>query len=429
MPLSRRVLLVLALLIAGSVPALAQPGIRETVEELVTPYAELAMFDGVILLARGDTVVHHAAYGRSSVELDAPLVRSSRFRIASISKAFTAIAIGTLVDQGLLTLDTTLDAFAPSVPEANRITIGQLVTHRSGIVHINALAAYDQIMKSHIELDSLVRWIADQPLDFEPGTSSNYSNGGYALLAHVIERAAGQPYGDYLETSILRPLGLMDTEHEQLDQIVDRLARGYQPGTRAGVHAPATYVAPDIKIGGGSIVSSAPDLLRFVRSLDRDDVVSSALADSLLGTSPVRYLSGRAPGYNAVVMRNRPQDLTAIVLSNSYAVTANSLAPALLGLLSGTPAPANALTPSASTIDWSGSYDWPSSYDNDFEIRRAGEGWLYDEGPHGDQTAAVPLADGTLLLPLYDTRCARPEGGDLICTAPWTSQSLVLSRR
>lgn len=426
MPISRCLLFVLAILFAG--PTLAQPDLGEAVEELVTPYVDLAMFDGVVLLARGDTVVHHAAYGHSSLELDVPLAPGSRFRIASISKAFTAVAIGTLVEQGRLTLDTTLEAFAPSIPSAHQITISQLVNHRSGIVHINDLEAYDTVMKGAISVDSLVDWIAQQPLDFEPGTSSTYSNGGYALLAHVIEQVSGQPYGAYLEAHVLRPLGLANTEHERLDQIIDRLAKGYQPGLQVGAHAPSTYVAPDIKIGGGSLVSSAPDLLRFVRSLDRDGVVSRALSDSLLGTSPIRYLSGRAPGYNAVVMRNHQQDLTAVVLSNNYSVTANSLAPPLLGLLSGADADAAALTPSRSSADWSGGYEWSPQYDNDFELYESSEGWVYDEGPDGDRTAAVPLENGSLLLPLYDTRCTVSESGDLMCTAPWSSQPLVLNR-
>lgn len=424
----RRLSLV-ALAALAAAPALAQPRLGEA-DALVQPYSDLAMFDGVVLLARGGTVVHHAAYGLAVVEWGVPLTPGARFRVASVSKPFTAVAIGTLYERGLLTPETTLDAFAPSIPEADRITIRHLVEHRAGVPHLNDLDGYDVVMKGAVSLDSLVAWLAAQPLDFAPGTAYTYSNGGYALLAHVIEAVSGQTYGDYLAEHVLAPLGLADTEHETLGAPVRRLARGYLPGLRLGERAPAEHVAPDVKVGGGSLVSSAPDLLRFVRSLDGDGVVLRATADSLLGAGPVRYLSGRAPGYNAVVMRDRGADLTVVVLSNSYAVTANSLAPALLAVLRGDAAEPSALEPASGATDWAGAYAWPAPFTSDFEVRRHGDGWVYDEGTDGDATAAVPLADGSLLLPLYDARCTRPEAdGDLVCTAPWTGQTLVLARR
>lgn len=423
-----RTLLLATLAVLAARPATGQPRLGDA-DALVGPYHDLAMFDGVVLLARGDTVVHHAAYGPAIVGWDVPLTPDARFRVASVSKAFTAVAIGTLYERGLLTPETTLDAFAPSIPEADRITIRHLVGHRSGVAHLNDLDGYDVVMRGAVSLDSLVAWLSNQPLDFEPGTDYTYSNGGYALLALVIEAVSGQTYGDYLAEHVAGPLGLTATEHETLGAPVRRLARGYLPGLRPGERARAEYVAPDVKVGGGSLVSSAPDLLRFVRSLDGDGVVARATADSLLGASPVRYLSGRAPGYNAVVMRDREADLTAVVLSNSYAVTANSLAPALLAALRGG-ALAAALEPASGTTDWAGAYAWPPPFENDFEVRRLGGGWVYDEGADGDATAAVPLADDALLLPLYDARCTRPEaGGDLVCTAPWTGQALTLARR
>lgn len=409
----------------------AQPAeMEQVVESLVAPYQRFAMFDGVILLAQGDTVVHHASYGEAVAEWGVKLSPDARFRIASISKTFTALAIGMLIQQDRISLDTTLQAILPEIPYADRITVRQLAMHRSGIVHLNDLEGYDQVMRGAITVDSLLSWIARQPLDFDPGTDYKYSNGGYVLLACVIERISGMTYGAYLERHVFELLGLSNTDHEALGRIHSRLARGYQPGLDPGGRAVATYVAPDIKIGGGSLISSAPDLLRFVRALEIDARLPRELLDTLLGDAPVRYLSGRAPGYNAVVMRNRVQDLTVIVLSNSYAVTANSLAPSLMSLLSGDelpPPPHFALGPSV--VDWKGAFRWPPNFDNDFRLYRKGSDWIYDEGPDSDATIALSLDDGTLLLPLYDVRCSLEESsGDLICTAPWSSQPLRLTR-
>lgn len=410
-------------------PTVASAQVSEAVDALVAPYAELAMFDGVILLARGDTVVHHGAYGLASVEHGVPLAPDARFRVASIAKPVTAAAVSVFIERDSLSLDTTLDAFAPAIPEAERITVRHLLAHRSGVPHLNDLDGYDVVMRGPVGLDSLISWLAAQPLDFEPGTSSTYSNGGYALLAHVLEQVGGKPYGEVIRETVLRPLGMDASAHEELGVLYPGLARGYQPGRTVGERAPAEFVAPDIKIGGGSLVASAPDLLRFARAMDTDDLIPAALADTLLGAGPVRYLSGRAPGYNAVVMRNRPADLTVVVLSNSYAVTANSLAPALLDLLAGGEATLPDMTPSTSAIDWSGAYAWSPPFENTFTLSRGADGWVYAENA-GDPTAAVPLADGTLLLPMYDARCTLAEaGGDLTCSAPWTGNALVLTRR
>ncbi|MDX1420555.1 MAG: serine hydrolase domain-containing protein [Rubricoccaceae bacterium] len=429
-------LLVLAVLLVASAAAQPADTLGARADALVAPYVALGMFDGVVLLARGDTVLVNAGYGMASHEHAVPNTPDTRFRIASVSKPFTALAIGTLYGGGRLTPETTLDRFAPAVPQADEITIAHLLAHRSGVVHINDLDWYDDAMQGDLPLDTLVARIAAEPLDFDPGTDYLYSNGGYALLAHVIERVSGMAYGDHLDRHVLGPLGLADTAHERFGALVPRLARGYQPGPAPGSRVPATTVAPAIKIGGGSLTSTAADLHRFADALFEDNVVPAAVYDALFGAGPVLYFSGRAPGYNAVVMHNRTADATVVVLSNSYAVTANSLAPALMGLLLGTapslPRYAVDGAPGADRLARAaGRYRWPAPFETRFELRPTSTGWVYDEveQAEGRPSAALPLADGGLLLTMYDTRCTlTAEAAVLDCTAPWTGTPLRIAR-
>lgn len=405
--------------------------LQAQVDALVQPYVEAGMFDGVVMLARDGETVWSGAYGMASYEHRVPNTPETRFRVASLSKPLTALAIGVLVERGDLSLDDTLDEWAPQIPRADSIPIRLLLDHTSGVVHINDLPWYEEAMRTYVPLDSLVALIAAKPLLFEPGASRTYSNGGYALLAHIIEEVSGTSYEEALSHLVLAPLGLTNTVAEPFARLVDGLARGYQPGPGEARRIPSAYVAPSVKVGGGSVVSNAADMLRLGEAIGTHPLVTAETWSALLGEGPVYYLSGRAPGYNAVVMRDRTRDATAVVLSNSYAVTANSLAPPLLALVTGgEPARQPLALGSAHLEPLVGAYRWPEPWGTPFEIRASAEGLLVQETDEEEPrpTPLLALEDGRVLLPLYDARCTATPERDLDCTAPWTSQAIRIER-
>jgi CubicO group peptidase (beta-lactamase class C family) len=331
-------------LLLALLPLLAPPAARAqenselagSVDRYVQPLVDLDVFSGVVLVARGDSVVLARAYGLADREFGVPNAVDSAFRIASISKSFTRVLVGRLVDRGVLALDDPLSRWLPDFPSADRITIRLLLDHRAGVPSVNSLPFDEEAFAPH-SLTGLVDSIARMPLDFEPGTDESYSNGGYAVLALALERATGTSYPSLLETEVLAPLGLARTAHERDGDVVPRLARGYEPGPetfRRMRHAPFQEMMT--KTGGGSLVSTAEDLHRWGRALGRDPILRLSTWAELFPDDDFD-LSGRCPGYNAYLKREG--EWVAIVLANNYAAGAvGNVAAAGIRLAAGRPA-------------------------------------------------------------------------------------------
>jgi CubicO group peptidase (beta-lactamase class C family) len=334
----RRLSLLLALL-----PLLAPPAARAqgtgtmelagSVDRYVQPLLDLDVFSGVVLIARGDLVVLARAYGLADREFEIPIAVDTAFRIASISKSFTRVLVGRLVDRGVLGLDDPLFRWLPEFPSADRITIRLLLDHRAGVPSVNSLPFDEEAFASH-SLAGLVDSIARMPLDFEPGTDERYSNGGYAVLALALERATGSSYPALLEAEVLTPLGLEHTAHERDGDVVPRLARGYEPSPEAfGRVRHAPFQEMTTKTGGGSLVSTAEELHQWARALGRDPILRPATWDELFPDEDID-LSGRSPGYNAYMRREG--EWIAVVLANNYAAGAvGNVAEALIRLALG----------------------------------------------------------------------------------------------
>jgi CubicO group peptidase (beta-lactamase class C family) len=244
MRLIRRALLVVAaaqlLPAAGNAAGTAAESDRKletAVDAYLRPLIDLDLFQGAVLIARGDRIVLEKGYGFANVELGVRNTPAQVFRIASLSKPFTEVALGRLVEEKKLDLSDPLSRYIPGFPQGDSIKLEMLRAHRAGIANMNSIP-YDEEAAQPNALDSLVRRIAREPLSFAPGTKRRYSNGGYALLAYVIEKVTGRSYADYLERAVLGPLGLRDTRHESDQMLVRGRAFGYtvSPGgaRRAG---------------------------------------------------------------------------------------------------------------------------------------------------------------------------------------------------
>jgi CubicO group peptidase (beta-lactamase class C family) len=372
------------------------------------PLVDLQVFQGAVLVARDDKMLFEKGYGFANVELGVPNTPERVFRIASLSKSFTEVALGKLADEGRLDLDGPLSRFLPDYPQADRITIRMLMTHRAGVPNMNSIP-YDEEAHQPNTLDSLVLVLEKSPLQFEPGSQRHYTNGGYALLAYVIQEITGMPYADHLQQEVLAPLGLTHTRHEGDLMLVSNRAYGYLPSAvQRGELVPAPFQQMETKTGGGSLVSTVGDLHRFLRAMYRDDVVTVArwrelfpLADSTL------TFQGRCPGFNVYMMRDFEHDLDLVVLCNNYAGgTLASIAQDLAALALGrnpqvTSWRADLPSDSTRSQRCAGRYRPPAGAlpygDSPFDVRwEAGDLVLYrDRVP---QDVLLPQSDGTFLL-------------------------------
>ena len=318
----RAAVLVAAVLLASSAAAAgksAPHSLLETrIDAYLEPYQTLELFQGAVLIGRGEQVAFQKGYGYANVELGVRNTPAQAFRVASLTKVFTEVLLGCLVEQGRLDLGAPLSRYLPGFPNGDSITIDMLRLHRAGIPSLNSIP-FDEEASQPNTLDSLIRKIARTPLDFSPGSRRSYSNGGYAVLAKVIEKVTGQPYSTALATLVLDPLGLANTAEEADGMLVRNRAYGYTTSaqSRHGLEV-APFQQMATKSGGGSLVSTVGDLRRFLRAMYTDRPIHAATWRRLFPPDSVFSYQGRSPGYNVYMGRDFVHETVVVVLCNNY---------------------------------------------------------------------------------------------------------------
>jgi D-alanyl-D-alanine carboxypeptidase len=324
----RGVFLLLSFLLAQS--ATAQYA-REA-GQMIEPYVWTNNFSGAILVERKGQIVLRHAFGLANAEHGVPATMDTRFYIASVSKTFTAAAILQLRDAGKLTVDDPLSRFVPDFPRADRITIRQLLTHRSGIAQDASAPDYFARATHPFTLLEAVDQIRKAPPAAEPGARRAYANPNYVLLALVVERASGEPYADYLRRHVFAPLQMTTTGlHESWLEVVPNRAQGYSPVGARDLYNARTYEY-SIGTGAGSGRSTAGDMLRWVHGLLAGTILKRSSVEEMFGLSGAEAFVGASftagehraieltgwdgVGFAAAIIFSPDGDVVTVVLSN-----------------------------------------------------------------------------------------------------------------
>jgi CubicO group peptidase (beta-lactamase class C family) len=271
--------LIAALLLAAAAPALAQPSpeVPATLEQL-TPrvdalfqdYAREAHVPGMVWgIVRDGRLVHVGTLGEQDLETHRPVDADSLFRIASMSKAFTALAILKLRDEGRLSLDALAETYVPEMRrwhyptnDSPRIRVRDLLSHVGGFVTDDPWGDRQQVL-SDAEFTAMLR--AGVPFTRAPQSQFEYSNFGYALLGRIVSNVSHRPYKDYIEAGIMRPLGMASSGYDISAAPAARRALGYRFENEAFARE------PDMRHGAfgamGGVQTSANDYARWVAFL------------------------------------------------------------------------------------------------------------------------------------------------------------------
>ena len=325
-------------------------------------------FSGVARVSRGSHVLFEHAYGKASIEHDVDVRLDTRFRIASISKLFTAALVERLVEEGRVDADAVIHAYLPEYAGEGGpvVTVRQLLTHTSGIANSDTVGSFEQAVSEGMPLYQLpatpaqiVERHASGRLVHPPGSHFDYNNGDYFILGQIIERVTGEAYPVALRRLILDPLGLDGTGMMDWRSLSPVVATGYlrvEPG------APYIHELPVYHEhwgAAGGLYATAADVARFSDALFAGRIVGPGRLARLLAVerdeyaeglwvAPVKvrgladrvaHRPGQVMGANTQLLRYIDDGLTVVLLSNTNTTpmddTAFAIAKAFLAEPSG----------------------------------------------------------------------------------------------
>ena len=253
---------------------------------------------GVVVLVHGKNGTLRLASGHSNLARKTPMRVTDRFRVGSITKSFVATVVLQLVGEGKLSLDDTVEHWLPGVvPNGDKITLRNLLSHRSGLYDY---LSDPRVLKPYLSGNFGYRWTprrlvavsaSHKPL-FAPGTTTSYSNTNYIVLGLIVEKATGNSIGAELKRRIFAPLQLRSTSLDTSPRMRPPYAHGYL--VQGKQLQDVTAVSPSYAWTAGAIVSTADDLARFYRAL---------LGGRLLGAHELRAMETPKNGYGLGLAR------------------------------------------------------------------------------------------------------------------------------
>jgi CubicO group peptidase (beta-lactamase class C family) len=235
-------------------------------DSLFNILAEKNQAMGSLTISKNGTVLYSRAIGYSFI-LDNEKKTSTdltKYRIGSISKMFTATMIFQLIEEGEIKLTTTLDKYFPSLPNAKKITISNLLNHRSGLHNFTDDPDYTSWMTQSKTKSEMLTIISKNKVDFEPNEKASYSNSNYVILGFIIEQITKQSYSENLHERITSEIGLSNTYFGSKTNITSNESFSYQFASH-WKQLPETDMS--IPGGAGSIVSTPKDLTKFIEAL------------------------------------------------------------------------------------------------------------------------------------------------------------------
>lgn len=251
----------------------------DRLKEYMDALAAHNYFNGAVLVGYKGEVLLKEGYGFSSFQYEIPNTPSTKFRVGSLTKAFTAMAILKLHQQGDLEIDNTIDTILPDFPNGSSITIRHLLTNTSGIPNFTSTPDYwHKTMRLPTNLYAVIDSFKDLPLEFEPGTKMSYSNSGYLVLTAIIEKVSGLSYADYLQAAIFDELGLANTGVDNGRTIVKSLATGH---TVWGNVIHTEFIDMSFPLGAYGLYSTVEDLYIWSQALIKSRLVDQALQDQM----------------------------------------------------------------------------------------------------------------------------------------------------
>ncbi len=331
-------------------PPLSAQQIGTKVNEYMSAATSVDGFSGSILVARNGQPVVSKGYGMANNELDVPNTPQTVFRLGSVTKQFTAMAIMILQERGKLGVSDPVCKYLSECPAAwQPLTVKNLLTHTSGIPNYTSFPDFAKTAVLPTSSAEMFGQLKDKPLEFAPGEKFAYSNSGYYVLGLIIERTSGKSYADFLQENIFTPLGMKQTGYDNPLKIIKNRAAGY--ARQGGEIINASYMDMSIPYAAGALYSTTEDLLRWDQALYTEKLVSRKSLDEIFTPLKSEYgygwsigkkfdrqviaHGGGIYGFATEIVRFPADRVTVIVLSNVQAAPAGKIANDLAAIVFG----------------------------------------------------------------------------------------------
>jgi len=321
-------------LLCGLAPAPggAQQSVRVRIDHLMQPYTGDVPGAAVAVIQAGRVRYLHG-YGMADLEQHVPVTGATNFRLASLTKAFTAASIQWLAARGRLHLDDTLGRWLPQLPaESAAVTLRQVLTHTSGLIDYEDLIAAGTRQQLH-DADVLRLVAQEHRTYFAPGTQYRYSDTGYSLLSLVVAKASSEDFASFLRDHVFGPLNMRSSVafEEGISSVANR-AYGYSAAAAGWVRTDQSLTSA--VLGDGGVYSSAADLVRWDAALAHGPLLgpaarhqacqrATATDDPNVGygfgwrvTGETCWHSGETLGFRHAIVRYPQRRFTVIVLTN-----------------------------------------------------------------------------------------------------------------
>jgi CubicO group peptidase (beta-lactamase class C family) len=309
-------------------------------DEYMSALARLGRFNGYVLVARDGRQIFGKGYGMANFETESPVTPRTKFRLASVTKPFTALAVLLLQEKGKLGLQDSVCKYLSNCPTAwKSITIEQLLSHTSGITDYISLPDFMETLGVHTTTAEIIGKLREKPLEFAPGERFSYSNSNYYLLGQIIENVSGKSYAVFMRENLFAPLGMVNSGYDDNSTILKGRAAGYLEQGKALVNA--RYMDMSKAYAAGGLYSTAEDLLRWDTALYTEQLISKKSLDAMFtpGKGGVGFgwfinrdfnrqviMQGGLNSGFAVSIFRYPEERACIILLNNFEHAAQYLA-------------------------------------------------------------------------------------------------------
>ncbi|MEJ8843881.1 serine hydrolase [Lacibacter sp. H375] len=260
------------------------------------------------IVVRKGQVIYKKAIGMADMELNVPLQADMIFRIGSITKQFTAVAILQLAEQGKLSLQDDIKKFVPELTFKENITVEHLLNHTSGIVSYTNKADFPSKMRTDMKPMEIIHLTSKDTLEFKPGTKWNYNNTGYIILGYIIEKLSGKTYEEYVQQNLFAPAGMNNSYYGSESKIIKNRAKGYEK--EKNTFQNSDYISMTLPYAGGSLLSTVEDLWKWNKALYSYKFIKKEWVDK--ATTPYVLPNGKSTRYGYGLSINLVQGSKAI---------------------------------------------------------------------------------------------------------------------